>query len=285
MDYNLEPVTATQERLGQYQSLFLKCFGSQDRFSPAALDWLYRQNPDGGVVGFDAFAGDQLAAHYACVPAMARLFGKDVAVLLSLNTATHPEHQGKGLFTRLANATYERARAEGFASVYGVANANSTPGFIRKLRFQLVSPLLATVGLGPWRINRPRAESEAEFQRLWSDAALDWRCANPGNPVHRVRPPGGGTTCAAAGPSRFVGVRAELASPTGSRTMSERHAGVLGLHLGLIPKGCGSTIGHVNIPDVLRPSPLNLIHLDLRDDQRKLSPDRILFTFLDFDAY
>ena len=88
-------------------------------------------NPAGTVVGFDAWDDVTLAAHYVCVPARVLRWGDAFGrALLSLNTATRPAYQGKGLFTKLAAATYEGAeRPKGFECVYGVANANSTPGF------------------------------------------------------------------------------------------------------------------------------------------------------------
>lgn len=49
------------------------------------------------------------------------------------DTMTHPDHQGKGLFTLLAQRTYERAKKVGVSFVFGIPNGNSYPGFKRKL--------------------------------------------------------------------------------------------------------------------------------------------------------
>lgn len=64
--------------------------------------------------------------HCVCVPETFILIEKTERTLLSLNTATYPKYQGKGLFTKLAEKTYEASVQQGFHSIHGVANANST---------------------------------------------------------------------------------------------------------------------------------------------------------------
>src|SRR5687768_7937755 len=71
------------------------------------LDWQYNRNPAGKAVGFNAYSAGILAAHYVTIPLVARIAGETRSGVLSLNTATHPDHQGKKLFTRLAEKTYE----------------------------------------------------------------------------------------------------------------------------------------------------------------------------------
>ena len=131
------------------------------------------------MVGYNAWEAGRLAAHYACVPAHVHALGAPRRALLSLNTATHPEFQGRGLFTKLADHTYAAAAASGFELVYGAANASSTPGFVRKLGFQLVAPLDSRIGAGRLgRIDWPRAQAQAAFARSWSEPELAWRMAN-----------------------------------------------------------------------------------------------------------
>jgi hypothetical protein len=48
---------------------------------------------------------------------------------------THPNHQGKGLFTKLAKLTYDLAKEEGIEFIFGFPNKNSYPGFIKKLNW------------------------------------------------------------------------------------------------------------------------------------------------------
>ena len=54
---------------------------------------------------------------------------------------------------------------------------------------------------------------------------------------------------------------------------------------GLTPKGAARRGLAIRIPDRLRPSPLRLIWLNHQIPGDQLDPQRILFSFLDFDAF
>lgn len=280
------PITVDDAALAHYGALFAACFPASDKFSPAYLRWLYADNPDGHALGFDAWDGERLAAHYVCIPARARLEGIDATLLLSLNTATHPDYQGQGLFSRLAAMTYQAAASAGYDGVYGVANANSTPGFVRKLGFQLVRPLEARVGLG--RIGGKATAAVVSFERSWSAASLAWRCANPVQPV-RARRDGARWRfdAAALGLARaYDELALALPAPTASATPAAPASfAPLRLYLGLRPDSEGLPAAYVSIPRRLRPSPLNLIYRSLSGRVAQLDPARIRFSFLDFDAY
>ena len=285
------PVRNDPAALAQYGALFAACFPGAGKFTPAYLDWLYVANPDGAAVGFDAWDGERLAAHYVCVPARAWVEGSEVLVLLSLNTATHPDYQGKGLFTKLAAMTYEAGAQAGFDGVYGVANANSTPGFVRKLGFQLVRPLEARVGLGRLRHAPKPAAQALSFERSWTPASLAWRCANPHNRVHAVASTGGKPLqFHAAAMGRHLPAYAELeAQATLATSLATPGAAAplspLRLFIGLAPDACSRYPNYASIPLRLRPSPLNLIWRPFTPRVPALDGTRIQFTFLDFDAY
>jgi GNAT superfamily N-acetyltransferase len=280
------PVQLDQPTLARYGDLFAACFPGVDKFTPTYLQWLYVANPDGQAVGFDAWDGERLAAHYVCIPARAWVEGKLVRVLLSLNTATHPDYQGKGLFTKLAAMAYEAGAIQGFDGVYGVANANSTPGFVRKLGFQLVRPLEARVGLGPFAHGPRQPAQTLSFERSWSDDALAWRCANPHNPVW-TRARGAKRQFHATALGTLLPAYAELGSAaTGLPQPSCAPAlSPVRLFIGLVPDAAANYWNYASIPQRLRPSPLNLIYRSFAARVAQLDPARIQFTFLDFDAY
>lgn len=278
----------SEDVLDAYSDLFRSCFPGASALTATYLKWLYADNPAGKVVGFDAWEGRELAAHYACIPVDALVNGVRRRVLLSLNTATHPKFQGKGLFTKLAALTYERAAAEGFHAVYGVANSNSTPGFLRKLGFSLVSPLDAKIGVG--RISREqidRQSADYAFRRIWNDANLAWRIANPVR-AYRLASSGNGIVSAWAPTGKpFLSAWAEIPvddlhdvpAGDGSGAMSLR------LHLGLRPAGVLAGSMWVDIPQRFRPSPLNLIFLGLGEGAHAIEREGVALGQLDFDAF
>lgn len=283
MDFS--PIQFSPAALEDYRALFSECFPGATHFTRAYLDWLYLGNPDGKAVGFDAREGGVLAAHYVCIPARARIEGLDVRVLLSLNTATRPQFQGKGLFTKLAAMTFDAGAADGYDGVYGVANGNSTPGFIRKLGFQLVRPLEAMVGVGKLGTRAAALTSAPGFERVWSADALAWRCANPVNPVRSRR--AGAVWQFQAHALRGVPAYAELAARDGAPGAGRVDSAMapIRLYLGLVPDQARAFSTYMSIPKRLRPSPLNLIYRAFTPGARPLDPASIQFTFLDFDAY
>lgn len=279
------PAAADATRLGLYALLMQACFPGAVKFGVPYLQWLYQANPDGHVVGYDAFEGDVLAAHYACIPAMALVEGAQVKVLLSLNTATHPQFQGKGLFTQLAAKTYEAGAAAGFDAAYGVANANSTPGFVRKLGFQLVTPLQARVGVGTLLARNDVENTTPSFRRVRSVQAVQWRCANPHNAVH-VRTHHGVSQCFAAARGNSVAAYHEFdADEIAGAQPAVKGPPMLRLFLGLVPTTRRISAVYLPIPNRLRPSPLNLIYKPFAGRVATLEKDRVAFSFLDFDAY
>src|SRR3954466_9062440 len=140
----IRPAGVQPAQLGAYSALLNATFQTS-KFNEAALAWRYRDNPAGQVIGADAWDGERLAAHYVACPLEARIDGQVVKGLVSLNTATHPDYQGRGLFTKLAEAAYALGAEAGYRFVIGVATANSTPGFLRRLAFRDVGRLQAGV--------------------------------------------------------------------------------------------------------------------------------------------
>lgn len=131
--------------------LMRRVHGNQTRLTEAYLTWQYVDNPDGEAIGYNAWDGDVLAAHYACMPVTFTNAGASTVVahrwLWSLNTATHPDYRGQGLFPLLAKQTYERGLDKGFSAVIGVANAQSAGGFVKKLGFVALGQLSVYLSL------------------------------------------------------------------------------------------------------------------------------------------
>jgi len=261
-----------------YAGLLSEVFGPGEKFSEAALAWRYRDNPAGQVVGADAWAGNVLAAHYVTCPCDLDLAGAPARGLLSLNTATHPDFQGRGLFVKLAEAAYARGADDGFDCVIGVANANSTPGFIRRLGFQLVSPLDAGVLL---RAPRRRPPADMALEGRWSPDALAWRLSNPAG---RYRLGRSGELGAVWSPTHLPLVHCAAYLPSATT----REGAPLGgqLYIGLDPRLRAGGLVMAPLPQRLRPSPLNLIYRPLSSRAPAvLDPGAVAISFLDFDPY
>ena len=271
MDYRFEEIATDQDSIRALVELMKSCFPDSDKFSADFFEWQYINNPAGKVHGYSAYLGDELAAHYATIPVDYVFNDKPTKGLLSLNTATHRDHQGKGLFSQLAQKTYDEAAAKGFNFVIGVANANSTPGFIRKLGFELVQKLDVFIGKGSFK----RERANYEIHAVRSTEFYDWRLANPAEEyqiseeyITTVR--------------KFKGMHPVLSMNHGLNPNGKisRMKMWIGVDPNISKKGIFTTL-----PEKLKPSPLNLIFRDLTDEKRKLSGENFLFELIDFDAY
>jgi len=275
--YRIERTSTEPAKLAAYAKLLREAFPQAKQFDADFLRWEYADNPCGAVVGYDAFAGEALAAHYVTIPIRAQLEDETVKALLSLNTATSPQHQGKGLFTQLAQQTYAAAASEGYSFVIGVANANSSPGFTRKLGFQLITPLTAKIGFGKPKFRKSGTAFRCE--RLWTNQDLEWRVKNP----HAQYFNSSGMLMAKTGKPGISAILHEKIS--GELVLPKKSGGPSKLWLGCNERVDWKGSSFFDVPERLKPSPLHLIFLDLSGKGRKLAKEEILFRALDFDAY
>lgn len=273
MDYQIKQVNVDDNSLLEITALLNLCFPkSTDIETFDYVKWEYVDNPVGKIVGFNAYMGDVLAAHYVTMPIYMNIEGEKTLGLLSLNTATHPKHRGKKLFTILADRTYQYAAENGYKFVIGVANANSTHGFIKHLKFKLIGPLIFKVGLG----TNIYPKKDYIFTRYWDKELIKWRLKNPSYKYYKngemivspIKP----------GFKKLVFYDKE-----GLVLLPKLHGRPFNLYIGFgadLKKGyyCG-------IPKFIEHSPFNLIFRDLTDGTLpEVTKDNILFELIDFDV-
>ncbi len=285
-----EKAACDGDHLERYVRLFAESFpSSKAKLNQRYLTWLYRDNPDGQIIGFDAIDDGEVVATHVGIPLHLKLNNRSVRALFPLNVATHPSHQGQGLFTKLAEATYEYARDVGFEIILGVANQNTIHGYVTRLGFQDVSGLDARIGIGRFPCgNMAEVQSRSAFHREWSADALRWRVSNPNNPLAITRDHDGGIRL--IGKTQYPGITVQAALfqelPADSvMPQTEVPFSLASVSLGLEPAGTSTRGLSVAIPDRLKPSPLRLIYRNLHDPADRIDPAAILFRFIDFDPY
>lgn len=273
-DYRIEQVGTNDASLKEVQKLLQLVFAAKaSKFSFEYLKWQYVDNPAGAIVGFNAYSADGvLAAHYAAMPVYMLIDGQKTLGLLSLNTATHPEHRGKRLFSILAEKTYEYAARNGYKYVIGVANANSTHGFIKNLKFNLIGSLTFRVGLG--KVLYPK--KDYIFSRYWDSELMGWRLNNPSMKYYKN---GDKIVSPIA-----IGFK-KLVCSNGAEMVSlpKLHLRPFNLYIGYgadLSKGIYS-----KLPKFIKHSPFNLIFRDLTNGTLpEMTKENILFELIDFDV-
>ncbi len=272
MEYELMP--SKRNKLELYSKLLSEVFTDTKKFTLDFLDWQYFKNPVGDVVGFDAFYNNELVAHYVTIPVVYKFNDKTLNGLLSLNTATKAEHQGKGLFTKLASDTYDLAKEKGYKFIIGVANQNSTHGFIKKLGFDLVGKLDVKIYLGTIQ---QKKDNKLFFKAIWTKDILEWRLKNPDAIYFSKR-----TTIYSATHIPFI--KSLLLTTAESKVEHIKSINFIPFKLS-IGLNIGDATFAINLPERFKPSPLNLIFKNISGDELKISKDNCYFELIDFDAY
>jgi len=133
-------IVTTQVAIREYQAtdetpviaLLNLALGTARAFerSTAFFRWKHLENPFGRslmlladsekVVGLRAFLRWQFRAG-----------GQTIRAVRAVDTATHPEFQRMGIFSRLTSACVDRARAEGVHLVFNTPNQYSMPGYLK----------------------------------------------------------------------------------------------------------------------------------------------------------
>lgn len=278
-------VTTDTKSLEAYADLFELCFPKATHLDTKTLKWLYANNPSGEVIGFNAFQGDQLAAHYACIPTDIVLNRTRAKALLSLNTATHPSFQGRGLFKKLATKTFQLADEAGFSCIYGVANQSSTHGFVNSMGFQLVAPLQTKIGIKNLKADWNAIHQKTQFRRYWNEQLIKWRLSNPNNPKTQLIQSKSSQFFSVATGTPCISAQNPIYIESSSNLAPSKHITPFKLFMGLFPNDTVNYRAYFDLPKLLKPSPLNLIYLPLNTKIRQLDASKVTFGAQDFDAF
>lgn len=273
MDYRIEQVKVNEVSLEEVLQLMRLAFERRaEKFNLEYMRWLYADNPVGNIVGFNAYFGDMLAAHYVTMPIYMNIDGKKTLGVLSLNTATHPEHRGKRLFTILAEKTYEYAAENGYKFVIGVANAQSTHGFLKHLKFKLIGPLTFKVGIGQEIYQR----TDYTYTRYWDKEIIDWRLKNPSMEYYK-------NGKIIVSPIKPGFKKLVYNDKDGLVSLNKLYGRPFNLYIGY-----GADLGkgvYCGVPKFIEHSPFNLIFKDLTDGTLpEVTKENILFELIDFDV-
>ena len=248
--------------VSKYLDLFKASF-PRFKTSVEYIDWLYFQNPNGPAVGFDAYDGELLVAHYVCIPIW--IDGYQKPSLLALNTATHPKYQGRGLLKVLANNTYEKYEDE-FSCVVGVANAQAIKPLTKHLGFEHIGDLELRFGM---------LDRSSVGRRNFTEEEILWRAKCPGRSL-KIKFYGSSFVKFSRRGFGIIPVSAICPQRRGNSAITNATSQV-----GLTLDWRRNQKPLIFLPKRLKPSPLSFVFRPLSEsDSSKLSA----WTFPDFDA-
>lgn len=169
-----------------HKNSILKLFSASfaKELDPLLWEWAYISNPLGSPIVSLCYAGEQLVGHYAVIPFDLRYEGQSLSTCLSMTTMVDESYRKCGLFVEQAQRVYDRATDLGFKLVFGFPNVNSTPGFRKKLGWELdEADYIACVTMQQLTDSNMFVNSMSNdmLVKLNSDHELfmDWRLSKP----------------------------------------------------------------------------------------------------------
>ena len=98
--------------------------------SPAFFRWKHLENPFGRSYMLVAEADDRIVGFRAFMRWRFDLGGEPVRAVRAVDTATHPDHQGRGIFRQLTTTALEDLRSEADL-IFNTPNDKSLPGYLK----------------------------------------------------------------------------------------------------------------------------------------------------------
>lgn len=242
-------------------------------FSPVLFKNWYVNNPDGQVISFNAFDGDQMVAHQSFVPEKMEVDGRIVKCLRSMAVVTHSNYRGRGLFAKLTNLALDEAKRQGYEFAYAISNANSTPIFLKHCGFIQVTRLNVKIGFG----TNVKEDGNHIYKRFWTEETLKWRLA-----MHKYRMYKNSII------GKYVyGVNTYMATLQDNLCENlligskKSNFGVY-LYVGL---GAKLPFTYIDMPKFIKHSPFNLIFQDLTGGKLpEMKPNNVFYQLLDYDV-
>jgi GNAT superfamily N-acetyltransferase len=93
--------------------------------------WKHRRNPFGASPAWLACVDDQIVGYRTMMRWRFEQDGAQLDAVRAVDTATHPDHQGRGIFTKLTLAAIDDLRAQSVSFVFNTPNDKSRPGYLK----------------------------------------------------------------------------------------------------------------------------------------------------------
>jgi GNAT superfamily N-acetyltransferase len=113
--------------------------GPAGRWSPEFFRWKHLQSPFGRSFMLVALAGERIVGLRAFMRWRFQAGGRSLRAVRAVDTATHPEYQGQGIFSSLTREALEALR-EDTDFVFNTPNEKSLPGYL-KMGWKLLGKL------------------------------------------------------------------------------------------------------------------------------------------------
>ena len=102
-----------------------------DELFASFFDWKHRQSPFGPSPAWVAVDGERIVGFRTFLRWEFEQAGRIRRAVRAVDTATHPDFQGRGIFSALTRAGLDAMRDDGVDFVFNTPNDNSRPGYLK----------------------------------------------------------------------------------------------------------------------------------------------------------
>ncbi len=141
--------------------------------SEAFWHWKHIENPFGPSQVLLGWEDDQLVALRAFMNWQWKLGNQTFHALRAVDTATHPNWQGKGLFKKLTLEMIEKQKQLGKDFVFNTPNKQSLPGYLKMGWQELAKPNM-NIRIGSWKGFLQAPQIKLPIKAEWDLQNFDW---------------------------------------------------------------------------------------------------------------
>lgn len=147
-------------------------------FSEKIWNYKHRENPFGKSLVLIAEEGEEIIGIRAFMRWEWNQDGKVFKAFRAVDTATHPAHQGKGVFKKLTMSAIELANSNGYHFVFNTPNDQSRPGYL-KMGWEIVNKVnVAIKPIFSGYVNRGADGLSYHHDLQLSDEEIEAICEN-----------------------------------------------------------------------------------------------------------
>jgi len=271
---------SNHNKINSYLKIFNRNFPGHF-FSSPYLEWLYKKNPDGKLIGVDIFFNKEIVGHVGGVPINFIYKNKKKKSFLNINLCLNKQYRKSGLISKAQKKLFKILKNKKFDFFITIANAPAVKSWL-KVKLKVLKPLEV-------KFFYPKSDSIIDsdiFKNIlhpqWTKKKIQWRTQSPRTNFKTIKL---NNFICLKNRIKFLSALSVIKYDPNTQ-FSNKLQNILpkvfiGLGFAKIFNTC-----NVNIPLFLRPSPLIFMYkIFNKSNFKKQYLKNIQFSLADLDVY
>jgi predicted acetyltransferase len=168
---------SNHNKINSYLELFKQNFPGHF-FSIHYLEWLYKKNPDGKLIGVDIFFNKEIVGHVGGIPINFTYNKKKIKSLIAINFCLNKQYRKSGLIYKAQKKLFKILKDKKFVLFITIANTSAVKSWL-KVKLEVLKPLEV-------KFFYPKLDSfndldifKKKLHPQWTKKKLQWRTQSP----------------------------------------------------------------------------------------------------------